>query len=249
MDNLEEYTDPIEYDCEYGDPEPEFSFYSKFAKKSGNPILEIACGTGRIAIPLASQGFQITGIDISKAMIERAIQKTKGTSIELIVADGRTFELGKLFRMIYMTGNAFQALLARADQEMLLQNVRKHLLPDGIFVFDTRFPLLSELSSTSKEEEYWHSYKNPEGQSVKVSGYHIYDGITQIAEYITFRRWQVNGQIKTRKTKIALRYTFPMEMEALLHYNGFSIEQLLGDWNGTPFNSIHEKMIYVCKLI
>lgn len=248
MNNLEEYSDPMEYDCEYGKPEPECSFYSQIAKRVGDPILEIACGTGRITIPLALQGFKVTGIDVCEGMIKRGIEKTTKIPIEFKVSDCRTFELDQRFQMVFMTGNSFQALLTRVDQEMLLQSVRKHLSSNGIFAFDTRFPSLAELSKTSTEEEYWHTYINSKGLSVSVSGCHIYDPINQIAEYTTFRRWLENDQPKMRKTKISIRYTFPLEMEALLYYNGFKIEQRFGNWDRTILKANDEKMIYLCTL-
>lgn len=248
MENLEEYADPSHYDCEYGEPEPELSFYAYLAGITGGPILDVACGTGRIAIPLSLKGFDVTGIDISQDMIIRGKQKSNETTLNLQVADCRHFDLDQKFKLIYMTGNAFQALLSCADQEMFLKKIRKHLFPDGVFAFDTRFPLLAELSEIVTEEEFWHTYVNPEGLSIRVSGYHIYDPLHQIVEYTTFRRWTEEGQDQVRKTKILLRYTFPLEMKALLHYNGFQIEKNFGDWDRSTLSAGSKKMIYICKL-
>lgn len=248
MENLEEYTDPSEYDSEYGEPEPELSFYANLSRMAGGPILDIACAIGRVTIPLFLKGFEVTGIDISEDMIKKGKQKSKDTALKLLVADSRSFNLNQKFKLIYMTGNAFQALLSCSDQEMLLKKIRQHLAPEGIFAFDTRFPSLAELSKESTEEEPWHTYINPKGLLVKVSGYHVYDPIHQIVKYTTLRRWKEDGQDKIRKTKILLRYTFPLEMEALLNYNGFQIEKLFGNWDESALTSKSEKMIYICKL-
>lgn len=155
MDNFEEYADPMDYDCEYGKAEPELTFYSQIARSAENPILEIACGTGRISIPLALQGFNVTGIDLCEGMINWAKQKAGNIPVKFQVDDCRAFVLDQKFKMIFMTGNSFQALLTRADQELFLDSVQKHLSDEGIFAFDTRFPLLSELSNTSNQEEHW----------------------------------------------------------------------------------------------
>lgn len=248
MKNLEEYTDPGDYDCEYGNPEPELSFYTNLGRITGGPILEVACGTGRISIPLSQKGFDVTGIDISEDMINRGKQKSNETALKLLIADCCDFDLQEKFKLIYMTGNAFQALLSCADQEMFIQKIHQHLASDGLFAFDTRFPSLAELSVRSSEEEFWHTYINSIGILIKVSGYHAYDPLHQIVEYTTFRRWTEEGQDKLRKTKISLRYTFPLEMEALLHYNGFQIENVFGDWDKSTLSPESKKMIYVCKL-
>lgn len=249
MDNLEEYDNPIEYDCEYGEKEPEFSFYLDLARNTGNPILEAACGTGRIALPLSREGFEVTGIDSSEPMLQWAKKKSKGTSLNLILADCQSFDLKRKFQLIYMTGNAFQALLTPEAQTNFLSKIKEHLLKDGTFAFDTRFPCHKELSESQKEE-FWHSYINPKGQCVRVSGYQIYDPSKQIVEYTTFRRWKDEFFVEhLRKTKINLRFTFPTELKALLEDHGFRIEKIFGDWEGSKLTEESKKIICVCKLI
>jgi ubiquinone/menaquinone biosynthesis C-methylase UbiE len=115
--NQDEYSDPLTYDQEYGSYEPSGSFYRSLALEVGSPILELACGTGRVTIPLANQGLDVTGIDISEKMLDRASQKSGDLAITWIQADCRSFNVQKKFRLIYMTGNSFQAFLTREDQE------------------------------------------------------------------------------------------------------------------------------------
>ena len=70
-DNLEEYADPVDYDRQYSS-DTGVAFYSALAWEAGGPVLEIACGTGRVAIPIARQGFAVTGLDVVPAMLDRA---------------------------------------------------------------------------------------------------------------------------------------------------------------------------------
>ncbi|SRR5579875_1297896 len=91
-DNLEEFRDAQRYDfvdAGYTDDRP---LVEQWARELGDPLLDVACGTGRMAIPLAQQGYQVTGVDITPEMIERARQKAEqaGVSIELPVSVARS---------------------------------------------------------------------------------------------------------------------------------------------------------------
>ena len=107
---------------------------------------------------------------------------------EILIADARQLELGENFKLIYITGNAFQAFLQRQDQEELLYTVRRHLSPEGTFAFETRNPFGHDLD-TYHEEVSWYSYTNLQGQIVNVSGTQSYDPIHQIMHWNTYRRW------------------------------------------------------------
>jgi SAM-dependent methyltransferase len=132
-DNLEEYADPVDYDRQ-DSSDTGVAFYAALARETGGPVLEIACGTGRVAIPIARQGFAVTGLDVVPGMLERARGKAAGLPIRWVEGDARDFDLGEeRFRLIFLTGNAFQAFLTNADQEALLGRVRAHLHDEGLF--------------------------------------------------------------------------------------------------------------------
>ncbi len=244
MENLEEYQNPAEYDCENGGYGPAGPFYEALARESGGPVLELACGTGRIAIPLARLGFDVTGLDIVPGMIEQARAKSAGLRIEWVVGDCCDFRLDRRFGLAFMTGHAFQHFLDRSSQEAMLARVREHLAPGGIFAFETRNPRLAELHA-NYDEEPWHTFKGPDGQLVEVSGFQSYDHASQIQTYTTHRR--SGGEVRT--TRIQLRYTWPQELEALLHYNGFIIEQMYGNWDRSPVTAESVELICVCRVI
>lgn len=248
LTSADEYTDALRYDQEYGAFEPAGSFYSGLAAETGGPILELACGTGRVAIPLARQGYDVTGVDMSDTMLARARFKSAGESIQWVQADCRDLQIQNKFRLIFLTGNSFQAFLTRDDQEALFSCIRKHLQPGGLFAFDTRYPNLNELLAEQDEEEFWHSYTDANGHNVSVSGILKYDALKQIGRYITFRRWQEHEQEIIKPSHIDLRYVFPQEMDTLLHYNGFTILRKYGNWDLSPLTAESSSMIYVCKV-
>ena len=243
--NLEEFADPRNYDIEQN-TDKGIAFYSSLAQETGGPILEIACGTGRVSIPIARLGLALTGLDILPGMLEQARAKSAGLPVRWIVGDARTFDLGEQFRLIYMTGNAFQAFLTRADQAALLACVHAHLHDQGLFAFETRNPRWADLD-TRTEEEYWETYTDVDGRAVRMSGTQAYDHVAQILHWTTYRRWREGEQERTKITRIAVRYTFPQELEALLHYNGLTIARQYGDWELGPLTSDSTSIISVCR--
>lgn len=125
---------------------------SKLAQETDGPVLEIACDTGRVTIPIVRQGFPVTGRDIVPGMLERARRKSAGLPIRWVEGDARTFNPDQQFRLIFLTGNAFQAFLTRADQEALLERVRAHLHDDGLFAFETHNPRWASHQTRTEEK-------------------------------------------------------------------------------------------------
>jgi SAM-dependent methyltransferase len=264
-DNLEEFADPHTYDIEVND-DAGIAFYTALAQETGSPVLELACGTGRVSIPLARLGFAVTGLDIVPGMLELARRKSAGLPTRWVEGDARTFDLGEQFRLIFITGNAFQAFLTRTDQEALLARVAVHLHDEGLFTFETRNPRWANLVThdaewanlksragvwanleTREEEEEWPGYTDASGRQVRVSRTQVYDPIAQILHWTTYRRWREGDQEQTKVSRIALRFTFPQELEALLHYNGFTVVRQYGDWNLEPLSAASPSIIVVCR--
>lgn len=246
-DNLDDFRDPETYDLECDSFAEDRPFMEEWARSIGGPLLDLACGTGRMAIHLALLGHEITGVDVVPEMIARARRKAaeSAVSIEWVVADARSFRLDKEFPGIYMLMNAFQFLLTRADHEAMLARVREHLHPEGCFLFETRNPSPRNLFEVRNPEP--QVYTTPDGGQLVVTEQQYYDPITQIQHYASPHRWLYpGGQEVERVHRVALRYVFPQEMEALLFYNGFRILSCYGNWWQEPLTATSPSMIYLC---
>ncbi|MBW7876139.1 MAG: class I SAM-dependent methyltransferase [Candidatus Cloacimonetes bacterium] len=254
-DNLEAFSDPINYDLE-DSSDTGVSFYSKLAKEVSGSILEIACGTGRVTIPLAKLGYPVTGLDIVPGMLKQAQQKSEGLLIRYIEADARNFALNEVFDFIFMTGNAFQAFVTNTDQRSVLQRVHQHLATNGVFAFETRNPRfpgietragLFPILETTLLEEPQPSFVNADGFEVSESLIQEYDHTSQILHLTRFSRWSDGHRNHVKTTRTALRYTFPQELVALLNYNGFEVDGIFGDWNYEPLLQNSPSIIVVCR--
>ena len=253
LDNFEEYDDPILYDQENDPFIEDIHFLLKWASKTDGMIIDLACGTGRATIPLASKGYKLIGVDIHNGMLKEARKKAAklDLSIEWVEQDCTKLDLKVKSKLIFSVGNSFQHFLTNDDQDKLLSSVNRHLEIDGIFIFSTRFPSAEELLQPGTEE-YWRTYVDNESLcKVDVSTISTYDSLNQVQHYTTIRRYQNNlGEVvEEKRTNISLRYVFPKEMERLMFANGFEVIHAYKDWNESPITNDSYEMIYVCQKI
>jgi ubiquinone/menaquinone biosynthesis C-methylase UbiE len=138
MEQIVPGIDALFYDQTVHDWPGELDFYRTFAAEvsaKGGNILEIACGTGRMTIPLAQVGAAITGLDLSPAMLEVARRKSARLSqIRWVEAGMRNFDLGEQFDLILSPGHSFQFMLTADEQLECLETLKRHLAPGGILI-------------------------------------------------------------------------------------------------------------------
>ncbi len=221
-------------------------FYLKQIKNYGEPVLELACGTGRLTIPIAEQGFNITGLDISGKMLNRARIKAnkKGLKLDLVKADCRNFNLRKKFNYIFIPFNSIAHLHDLESIESCFSSVKKHLSPDGRFVVDMFNPILSILSRDPSKCYPVVEYPDPDGKgTVVITENNIYDAVNQINRIKWY--YKINNKEEYIE-ELNMRIFYPQELNALLHYNGFIIESRFGNYNMEPFVTTSKKQLLVC---
>jgi SAM-dependent methyltransferase len=228
--------------------EQDLAFWLKQAQSYGGPILELAGGTGRITLPLAKAGFQVTGIDYSEAMLAEARRKSaeENVAVTWVKADMRYFDLGQTFALIILGFNTLCHLHTLSDFAACMNCVKSHLAPGGKFIIDVFVPKIELLVNRPGERSPFAAYDDLEGRGrVVVTESYVYEPDTQIKRIQFFH--QFPGSVAEIEGELNLRMYFPQELDALLTYNGFVIEGKFGNYDQTRFDAKSEKQLIVCS--
>jgi SAM-dependent methyltransferase len=240
------YGDGDRYDKIFEGPN-DLPFYLEQLKKYGSPVLELACGTGRLALALRKHGAEITGLDLSAPMLQAARKKSSesGLTVEYVLADARSFSLQRRFSLIFIANNSFLHLETRQDIENCLRCVREHLEPDGRFIVDIFTPSIEALARDASKRYSLFEYDRGSALGpVAVSEHSYYDPATQV-RHVT---WHLDRGGNHQEIKFSLRMLFPQEIDALLTYNGFTIEHKYGNFGETPFGPASPHQLIVCRI-
>jgi SAM-dependent methyltransferase len=237
----------------------ENTFYRKIAQetKSLGPVLEVACGTGRVAIDLAQDGMQVTGFDLSNAMLE--IARAKSASMDNVrweIADMRSFKMGERYGLILIPGHSFQFMLTPSDQMSCLTSIKRHLVPGGRLVLHIDHQDLGWLWDLYKVNggkfEKVREVPHPDnGHPVIVSQAWKFEPSTQTASVKTvWEELDAHGNPIQRweRGPIDLHCIFRFEMDHLLARAGFVIQALYGSFECTPLQNDSSEMIWISNV-
>jgi SAM-dependent methyltransferase len=230
------------------------AFYCAAARKYGDPVLELGCGTGRVTLSIAEAGYRVMGVDISGKMLERAAEKRAGMRrearerIRLVQEDMTKFALGEKFRTIIIPFRPFQHLLETVEQFGCLNCAREHLVPGGRLILDF-FQTDAERMHDPMflNESALVEYDLPDGRRVAVServaAFHR--ALQRNDVEMIFRVTHAGGKQERLVMAWTLRYFFRYEVEHLLVRGGFRLESLYGDFDGSPLADGSPEMIFV----
>lgn len=246
------------YDLEYGQFTDDLDFYLDLARRSTPPVLELACGTGRVSIRVAQAGIPITGVDVSAEMLAHARAKAESIGdlpLTLVEGDMRTFELEERFGLVIIPGRSFLHMLTPEDQKTALLNIHRHLIKGGrlalnIFVPDIRLIAEHMGGLLGRPLKFSHEFVDPtDEQRVVVWQDHRYDPYRQrIHVHMVYERLDDDGTVLTRQHKsYTLCYIFEREMRHLLELCGYEIEGLYGYFDMRPFTSTSTEMVWVAR--
>jgi SAM-dependent methyltransferase len=230
-------------------------FYVELANQVNGSILELACGTGRVTIPLAQAGHRVTGLDLSPAMLGVFREKLATGEqnlrdrIELIQGNMASFHLDRVFDLILIPFRAFQALVEEEDAAGCLACVREHLAPGGLFVVDVFRPykILGE-DWCYPEMLQWEEDDPATGcHVVKKTCNECIDTERQILyPAYAYEVTNPDGSFRRVEERLALKYYYYDQFRALIEGGGFRILHEYGWFNKSPVEGERE-MIFFCE--
>jgi len=252
--SLAHYEDAAYYTATYRNRIDDVAYYVTLAERAGGPVLEYGVGNGRIAVPIARHGVEVSGIDHSAPMLADLRERLKEEPadvrrrVRLRRGDMRRTKLGRRFPLVVAPFNAALHLYARADVEQFLARVREHLLPGGHFVVDLSMPTPADLARPPSRPFHAPRFRHPTaGVRVKNRERFDYDPVRQVL--FVAMEFEPEGDPEAAwMTPLAHRQFFPQEWEALLHYNGFDVEALFGDFAGGPLTRESDTMVWHARV-
>lgn len=214
-------------------------------RKNGN-ILELCCGTGRLTLPLAAEGYNITGVDNSTSMLKQAERKARELKVPVrfVKSDIRSLDLPELYDIIFIPFNSIHHLYDNQDFFKVLTSVKKHLKKDGYFLFDCFNPNIHYIVHAEEEEKHIAEYTTKDGRNVVIKQTMDYENRTQINRI----KWHyyINGEFDSVQD-LDMRMFYPQELDAYLSIHGFNVLHKFGGFNEEVFEDKSDKQIFVCK--
>jgi SAM-dependent methyltransferase len=195
---------------------------------SGDPALELAIGTGRIALPLAARGVRVDGIDFSPAMVAKLRAKPGGDKLAVTMGNFADVAIPGAYRLIYVVFNTLFNLLSQDEQVRCFENVAAHLTDDGVFVVEAFVPtFLTRL----RDNQY------VDAESIQVNEVWLdigrHDPVAQTLEesHVVLSREGV------RVYPIVTRYAWPSELDLMARIAGLRLKERWGGWGREPFTA------------
>jgi SAM-dependent methyltransferase len=241
------------YDLEFADFADDLPLYRAFAAHTGGPILELGCGSGRALVPLARDGYAVTGVDLSPAMLAlaRAFVEREGAGelVTLHEDDIRTLAtLGDAqFGLVFSAINSFLHLETQEDQLATLAAVSRHMRPGGVFIADLFPPHPDILAEYDGRLIHAGTYRDSaSGERIDKFSASALDSAEQRIETTFFYdRLRADGSVARTAASFALRYLARYECQLLLVRAGFSDITFYGSYDLEPFTAASERMIAV----
>ena len=199
--------------------------------------LELAIGTGRVAVPLAGRGTPVAGIELSRPMLERLRGKVDERTVPVVLGDMATARAPGEFSLVYLVFNTISNLLTQAEQVACFRNAARHLVPGGRFVIELWVPELRAL---------------PPGRAATVfaaePGYVGLDTYDVLHQHVVSHHFRFGAGRDARLARSPHRYIWPAELDLMAQLAGFDLEARHADWAGTEFTAESPSHVTVYRL-
>jgi SAM-dependent methyltransferase len=216
-----------------GDEDETVAFLAGVA--GGGDVLELAVGTGRIAVPLRAAGVRVDGIELSQDMVDRMREKPGGDQVQVTMGDMSRVGTGRTYRLVYLVFNTIGNLLTQDDQVRCFENAARHLSEDGVFVLECRVP-----TAPARADHQFIDVERLELDRVGL-GVCRYDPVSQVLD-VNHVHLGVDG---LGFKPIRLRLAYPPEFDLMARIAGLGLRDRWGGWNGEPFTAASWRHISV----
>lgn len=241
------------YDAEISTYTDDLLLYREMARRTGGPILELMCGSGRVLLPLAEDGYIITGVDLSHTLLEMAHERVTSSGLDqhvtLMYGDACSIDVptGE-YALAFIALNSFMHLEKPADQLAALRTIRRALRPDGLCILDVFNPNPSHLAAEDNRLilerdyplEHTHVYKMVASES---------DMAEQVS-YMTilYDRVDDEGQVGRQTVHLAMRWVYRYELQHMLARVGLVVRSVYGSYDLDAYTSDSERLIVVASV-
>jgi SAM-dependent methyltransferase len=221
-------------------------FYLEACRRAKGAVLELCCGSGRLTLPLLEAGIDIMGVDFTPDMLAAARRKAseRGLPDVFLQGDMLKLRLKKKFKLVFIPFSSIQNIYSIKDVEKVFETVRAHLAPGGRFAFDIFNPSIEYMVKMAKLHKGVARFRTAKGRKVVIDEICHYDSAAQVNRATWIHH--IDGGRPVAQ-KLDMRCFYPLEMDALLKYNGFKVLHKFGNCAKQPFSSESKRQVFVCE--
>jgi cyclopropane fatty-acyl-phospholipid synthase-like methyltransferase len=240
------------YDREHAHFDEDLNLYTNFAELCGSPLLELACGSGRLLVPLARAGYELTGVDSSATMLKLAEEALEQAGVaaqcRLVQENMSNLRLGQKFRLAFIALGSFGHVCTRREQRHTLAAVREHLTTGGRFILDISNADVRYMEHLSGQMLHQGTWRREDGVLLS----HLVSPASSLTKHLLelthFYEEHRQGEAVRRTVITTHLYLFERtEVELLLEEAGFGISDVYGDYELGSFEHDSPRMIVIAE--
>jgi ubiquinone/menaquinone biosynthesis C-methylase UbiE len=240
------------YDIEHAEFDEDLDMYRNFAELCGGKILELACGSGRLLLPLAREGYTLTGVDTSQAMLELARCALGAAGMtercQLVQQDICTLQLQEKFRLAIIALGSFGHITTRRRQQQALAAIRQHLSKGATFILDISNEDARYMEHLSGQMLHQGTWQQEDGSSITHFISPASSNTNHLLELTHFYDVYRQGEAVRRTVSQTGLYLFERnEIELLLDQAGFRLKDLYGNYDFGPYEHESPRMIFITE--